>query len=406
MIPALPVAFAPGSLQSRVVRPAPRAVDPASTLCVELVRDRAAFDRVSADWQDLEQASEGALVFQSAAWARAVLAFEQERGNAAFAPVIVTARRGGRLLAVLPLQLIRAQGRRALVPLGDGFAQYAGIVASGDMDAEPVIAQMLRAATTGTGCDVVLLRKLRADSALRAALPANAISIGPDLGAPSLTLTAWPDFEACHKSLKSKSRKLMRNARNRLERTGVLDHEVATSAEAYAGVVQRTLSGRAARLKSQGLTSRAFADGGFSRFCALLAERRPGYPGILAMSLTHDGVPIAEQWGLVHQGRYYAYVASRDFERSDVSPGKLHLKEVVQTAYAQGLHTVDLLPPVMPYKKVWARDVAEVRDYAIPVTLLGRIVTTVFDAWLRPLIKSLLLKLPPHVRALMTSVRD
>lgn len=374
-------------------------------LAAAIVDSVDAFERLSPEWEALEECADGPMLFQSAAWARAVFVSEADRLGAQFRPAIVTLRDRGRLVAVLPLQLVRAQGRRALVSLGDGYSQYAGLLIDPAVDCAAAVDRMISTAAAVTRCDVVLLRKLRSDSPLVAALPRTAYAVGEVMGAPSATLAAWPDFEAYCKSLKPKTRKLLRNARNRLERTGALVHVEAREADERRAVIERTLAGRAARLKSQGLTSRAFRDNRFHAFCRLLAEGRPGLPQIVALSFTHDGVPIAEQWGFVHCGRYYAYVASRDFDRSDISPGKLHLKEIMQTAYARGWQTVDLLAPAMPYKLMWAREVTEVRDWAVPITLYGRVVTRVFDGWLRPLAKKLVLRLPPQMRGMLTSVR-
>ena len=76
--------------------------------------------------------------------------------------------------------------------------------------------------------------------------------------------------------------------------------------------------------------------------------------------------------GLRPYGRYYAFVASRDFAQSDESPGKLHLKEVIaDLRRPRVLHSADLLVPVMPYKLTWATGVTAVTDYALPLTLKG-----------------------------------
>jgi CelD/BcsL family acetyltransferase involved in cellulose biosynthesis len=124
------------------------------------------------------------------------------------------------------------------------------------------------------------------------------------------------------------------------------------------------------------------------------------------MSLTHNGTPIAEQWGFVHGGRYYAFVASRDFTMGEESPGKLHLKNVIETGFTRGLSTVDLLVPVMPYKLTWASGVTEVQDYAVPVSLKGRARVHLWDQMLRPLVKAAYLALPQGVRTrLMAALR-
>jgi CelD/BcsL family acetyltransferase involved in cellulose biosynthesis len=178
-----------------------------------------------------------------------------------------------------------------------------------------------------------------------------------------------------------------------------LTHHVAATRAEVLGVISRTLSGRAGRLRDQGLTSRAFTDPAFAEFCQSLAGRPD--MGILAMSLRHADLPIAEQWGFTHMGRYYAFVASRDFGQSDESPGKLHLKNVVETCFSRGLAATDLLVPVMPYKLTWASGVTPVNDYALPLTLKGRLGIAIWDQTLRPVAKRAVMGLPKGLRSLL-----
>ena len=128
-------------------------------------------------------------------------------------------------------------------------------------------------------------------------------------------LEALADFESYFRTLKPKTRKNMRNARNRLERDGALAHHVADRPREKLGVIAaHPCPAAPSACKDQGLTSRAFRDPRLRRFLREPAGR--ARYDLLAMSLRHNDEPIAEQWGFVHQQRYYAFVASRDFEQS------------------------------------------------------------------------------------------
>ena len=362
------------------------------------MRDREGLELLAPDWAALEACARGATLFQSLGWARAVFRFEEARGNGGFAPLIAVLRRRGRVEAILPLERVRARLRRALVPLGNSFGQYSDILARPDTDLGSGPEAALRAALAAARADVVLFFKVREDTRLRAALPPGSVIVGDAEAAPQVALADFPDFAAYHQTIKAKTRKNMRNARNRLEREGALVHVVAATPEETLAVIARTLEGRAGRLKDQGLTSRAFADGAFSRFCTSLVVEEQGLE-LMAMSLCHDGRPLAEQWGFVHNGRYYAYVASRDFGQTEESPGKLHLKEVIETCFARGLDAADFLVPAMPYKMTWASSAMPVADYALPVTARGWIGVRVWDRRLRPLGKALVLRMPKRLRA-------
>lgn len=362
----------------------------------EIVRSREAVEALSVRWLALEAVSEDLTLFQSLGWARAIFDFEAQRGNRDFDPIIVTLHDGQRLVALLPLERIRTGSRRVLTPLGHAFGQYSDVLVAKGYDPKAVVAKLLRAAVTAAPADTVSFYKVREGSALCLGMPEKNVATGAEQGAPYVALDAHADFSAYFQTIKAKTRKNMRNARNRLERDGTLEHHVVDGADETLSIVERTLSARADRLKDQGLTSRAFRDGGFIAFCRSLPQRAD--VSLLAFSFRHDGQPIAEQWGFVHGGRYYAFVASRDFANSDESPGKLHLGEVIAACAERGIGGCDLGVPVMPYKLTWATDTVTVRDYALPITPIGWLVIQFWDVFLRPTLKAMVLRMPAGLR--------
>lgn len=366
-------------------------------LSASAIRDRAGIEAIADRWLGLEAHGTGFNLFQSLGWARAIFDFERERGNAAFDPVIATVSDGRRLVGVLPLERIRTGARSLLVPLGHGFAQTSDALVDTNVDAGAAVTRLFRAAVSAVSCDGISLLKVRDGSALARGLPRTSIQTGAAQGAPYVALDAYPDFAGYFSTVRSKTRKNMRNARNRLEREGPVEHQVVADAAERQALIERTLEGRAERLKEQGLTSRAFRDSGFRDFCTSLVARDD--IALRAFSLQHQGRPLAEQWGFVHGGRYYAYVASRDFSHSDESPGKLHLSDIIRTCAEQGLKGCDLGVPVMPYKLTFATQTIVVRDYALPITPRGWVMFQAWDVWLRPSLKRLVLALPAGLRS-------
>ncbi|WP_332687924.1 GNAT family N-acetyltransferase [Devosia sp.] len=374
----------------------------AYALRAEVVRTREAFDAVAHRWEALESQADGALLFQGSGWARAVFDFEAARGNTDFDPVVVTLSEGQRLVAVLPLERIRTRSRTVLAPMGHAFSQYSGVMIAAGIEPRDAMARLLRAAIADAPCDAVSFLKVRSDSMLAKGMLDSHIITGDEQGAPYVALNAFADHAAYFQTIKTKTRKNLRNARNRLEREGAVTHHVATTPDETLGVIERTLSGRAGRLKEQGLSSRAFRDHAFADFCASLPGR--GDLQLLAMSLRHRDEPIAEQWGFIHKQRYYAFIASRDFSNSEESPGKLHLDEVTRACAERGLDGADLMVPVMPYKLTWATGVVRVTDHALPVTPRGMLVIKLWDKTLRPMFKNAMLGMPKGLRSFVMKV--
>lgn len=385
---------APAFIERRRI---PDAAVSADRLKTRVVLDRAGLEALASRWAALEHRLADVTPFQSLGWARAIFDFETQRDNAEFDPVIAVAEDGQRLVAILPLERVGTAARRVLVPLGNGFVQYADLLLDKGVNAQAALTGLFKAARAAAPADVISLLKVRDGSALALALNGVEAEKGPEAGAPLVGLAAFPDFESYFSTIRTKTRKNMRNARNRLERDGVVQHDVVEDVEAQRALIGRTLSGRAERLREQGLTSRAFRDRSFPDFCASLAGRDD--VAIKAFSLRHNDQPIAEQWGFVQGGRYYAFVAARDFSHSDESPGKLHLAEVIRACADAGLSACDLGVPAMPYKMTFATRTVAVRDYVLPMTLRGRLVTWLWDQRLRPALKAMVLGLPAGVRA-------
>jgi Protein involved in cellulose biosynthesis (CelD) len=362
-----------------------------------VARTRDALEALAPRWRELERLSEGDGLFQSLGWARAVFEFEAARNNAGFDPVIAVVEQGERLAGVLPLERIRTGFRTLLVPLGHAYAQISDALVAPGIDPAAAVASLIGIATQEAPCDGVSLLKVRSGSVLALGMPGTHIRTGEEQGAPYVALDAFADFASYFATVRTKTRKNMRNARNRLEREGPVEHRVVDQPAEQQALIERTLDGRADRLKQQGLTSRAFSDGGFVEFCRLLVGRED--MNLMGFSLTHNGKPLAEQWGFVHGGRYHAFVASRDFSHSDESPGKLHLAEILAVCADRGLKGCDLGVPVMPYKLTFATETIALHDYALPVTPRGWMMIQLWDVWLRPSLKRLVLALPPPVRA-------
>ncbi|MHA6299420.1 GNAT family N-acetyltransferase [Devosia sp. CAU 1758] len=362
-----------------------------------VVRRRDELAAIAHRWQGLERYGNGSNLFQSLGWAQAIFDFEAARENEDFDPVIAMIEDGQRLVGILPLERVNTGARTLLVPLGHAYAQIADVLLDPDTDPAAAVTRLLRIAIAKAPSDGVSLLKVRDGSALALGLPKTRVRTGEALGAPYVALDAFPDFASYFSTVRPKTRKNMRNARNRLERDGPVHHQVVVRPSEQVALIERTLGGRADRLKEQGLTSRAFRDGDFTAFCKSLVGRSD--LNVLAFSLTHNEKPLAEQWGFVHGERYYAFVASRDFSHSDESPGKLHLGEIIQACAERGLKGCDLGVPVMPYKLTFATETVALHDYALPITPRGWVMIRLWDRWLRPGLKRLVLAMPAGLRA-------
>lgn len=392
-----------GSGVQRIVRMARvgHVAQPRLAAGVALVSDRAAFDALIPEWQELELTSASATLFQSSAWCRSVYDHHERTGRA-FEPIVLTLRERGRLLALLPLQRVAFAMARIVTGFGEPYQQYTEVVLAPDAP-EDAAARLVEAMCRLPSCDGVSLLKVRDDSPLARPLrEKNAMRSNED-AAPFVDLRPHGDFNSYRATLNAKTRKNMRNVRNRVARIGRLGHRVVTDNAEIQELVARAHCGRERWLEEQGLTSRAFRDPTFGSFAAHVASPESGLK-VMAMSLTIDGTPIADQWGFVLNDRYYAYVATWRPEFEEASPGKLHLEEVIRACHEHGLKVVDLLMPAARYKFTWTNQAVAVADYALPLSVAAHVQFSLWSGKLRPWLKRTALRLPAGLRSRVANV--
>jgi CelD/BcsL family acetyltransferase involved in cellulose biosynthesis len=385
-----------GASGARTTTALPRVVRRSFDAAVSVATDRAAFDALEAEWTELDRVAEGATLFQSFGWCRAVFDHHQRSGQA-FSPLVLTLREAGRLVGLLPLQRQESSVTRVATGFGEPYQQYSDVLLAPDAPANAA-ERLFEAACRLPKIDGINLLKVRDDSALAPLLRAKGAIRSNEDAAPFVDLRPYPEFDSYLGTINAKTRKNMRNTKNRLARSGTLGHSVAAEPADVAALVERAHAGRERWLAEQGLTSRAFRDPTFGAFAAAVASPDSALK-VMAMSLTLDGKPIADQWGFVHNRRYYAYVATWAPEHEEASPGKLHLEQVIRACHERGVGVADFLMPAARYKFTWTDQAVAVADYALPISFAARMEFSLWSGGLRPFLKRTALKLPAGVRS-------
>ncbi len=294
----------------------------------------------------------------------------------------------------------RVRGLRVATGLCEPFQMYSEILLAPGTRIDQIV-PALAARLRRLPADYLHFGQVRADSRLAQCMAAlGARSVDAD-AAPFVDLGRWTDFDSFLKSVNAKTRKNMRNAANRLERTGRLTHRCAETSADRREVVERCHAGREAWLKRLGLTSRAFREEDFSAFLLRFADGSATGIETLAMTLAHDDRPIADQWGFVHGGRYYAFMATWDPAYEASSPGRLHLGEVIRTCFERKITFADFMIPGVPYKFTWTDHAMPVADHVLALNLRGQLQVRLWLAFLRPTAKRLIARIPASLRGVL-----
>jgi CelD/BcsL family acetyltransferase involved in cellulose biosynthesis len=365
---------------------------------VSVLRTPAEIATIADEWSDLERRSGDASFFQSPAWSRLAVQTFQTFDRSGFEPLVITIRRGRKLIALAPLQIVRSGPTRLAIDLTDPFGQYGGMLVADDVDGKAIVADIVATLKSAVNVDGLSLRRVRADSPIQPALMRLGFATGEADAAPYVDLRQYDNFQTYHHTLNAKSRKNLRNLRNRLARIAPVSHRVATGDDVWQ-VIDESFEGRLRWLDEHGIPSMAFGHPAFSAMLSGIRDRaQRGELSLLAMGLYCGQDPVSLQWGFIHRGRYYAYIAARNPAFDAYSPGRLHLEDVVRTCFERGIAICDFLAPAVRYKLTWTDEATEVTDIAVPFSLTGRLWLDVWNRRLRPAIKGRYLQLPLWIR--------
>ncbi len=304
---------------------------------------------VADEWEALATRLD-ATPFASPGWTVAWL-----RAFGAGSPVVLAARRDGRLTGVLALQRRGGAVRSPTnwhTPLFEPVAEDAATLAA------------LARAVYGLGPRSVHLWFLDPggeafDPLTRAAVAAGYATYDRAcIRSPFVAIRGdWPTYLACRSR---NLRKGLDRSRRRLEEAGCVVYETRDGREGLVPLLDEGLAVEAAGWKGERGTAIA------SRPCTRLfyeeMARWAAKAGALRLSfLRLDGRPIAFELALESGGHHYSLKVGYDPEFRRYSPGTLLTSWLIERAFARGLASFELLGADDPDKLRWTTSVRELR---------------------------------------------
>ena len=408
---ANPGQIAEGQLGARAFAPAvatdPGAVALSAPDAIDVVATRAGLDSLEAEWNALfARAGTGPQLFQPFNWiwhwSRHYLPADGAGGRHTLA--IVTVRRAGRLICLWPLAARRRFGLTTLAWAGSPVSQYGDVLCDAIPDRDTVIAVSLAHIQARLGADLLQLDKVRADALAAQALRAAGLAVVASEEAPYADLARAGSFAAFQKRFSNKAIKNRQRHLRRLAERGPVAFTDLVAGPAARDAALACVVLKRAWLTSKGLVSRALADQHFEAFFADVAEARE-HPVGSRVALATIGGETGDIGISVSAKRHralhvIAYAAK--FERHGV--GALNLEASIERACADGVATFDFMAPRHDYKMEWADGVVLVEDYALGLTLPGRLYTRVCVDLMKNGVKGLVRRLPPSLGRLASGL--
>lgn len=367
---------------------------------LDLVTNIADFEALEAEWNALfERSGTSTQLFQQFNWLWHALQHYCDRPHRP-KPVIAIARNArGRLVMAWPLQLTCARGLCHLAWLGDPVSQYGDVLIDDGIAADAVLTQAWHAIETEIHPDVVDLRRVRSDSKVIGFLRQIGALTADENQALAIDLARAETFEAfCEAHQSRHTRKERRRRKRRLMEMGTLRFERVDDCNKAAAVARRAIHLKRAWLAEKGLASKTLADDTVLRFFENVARAETRPIGCEVHAAYLNDVLIAAQIMFRCKNRLAVHVIVYDTEYRQTGIGNLQLARSIEAAFERDLETVDLLAPRAGYKLDWANTATAVQDFAVPLTVKGRVYLALYVKRLRPLLKSAVPHLPKPIR--------
>jgi CelD/BcsL family acetyltransferase involved in cellulose biosynthesis len=256
-------------------------------------------------------------------------------------------RRGGRLVGILPL----TERRGALAgPVNWHTPAYGGI--SEDAEATAALARHLLGSRARRLDLSFLLPGDPLAGALRAEAAARRLPVLERVvrRSPYIDLAgSWEEFEA---ALSAKRRANIRRRWRRLGERGEVTVELVDGSERLEALLAEAYAIEAAGWKGSGGTAIA-SQPQTERFYAELARWAAGRGWLRVWFLRLDGRALAFAYCLAQGGVLYGLKIGFEPEARPFAPGTLLTREMLVTAFGEGLSRYELLGQPDPYKLDW-----------------------------------------------------
>lgn len=325
-----------------------------------------AFLSLHVDWNELfERAGQAHQVFQSFPLLRAWLRCYGGRYDRL---VTITVRQDGRLVGALPLAGKSLLGIFRLQVMGAPVSQFSDALV--DPAARGNVARTLLRAALNLDADLLELRRLRADSALRSADGGGECFIFESLGAPYACLATRVDGDQPGPAYSARERSNHRRRLRRLRERGELTLRSYGPGEPAASLALKAVELKRLALQRQRIFAPAVTSPQFARFFAELASDPDS--GLVVSTIEIDGKSVGIDLSLLCKDVGFGHVLAteKSFEREGL--GTLLIQHVLVVMKDKGAGVFDLLAPSDPYKLRHADGLTEVESRAYPMTTKGK----------------------------------
>jgi CelD/BcsL family acetyltransferase involved in cellulose biosynthesis len=356
---------------------------------IEIVSALDAFEALRPEWDALfDRAAMPQQLFQSHSflshWARHYL-------DRSMTLHIIAGRQDGRLVMIWPLVRRRRLGFTLLQFMGSPVAQFGDILLDSGTDSG-ALADAGWAAVEGSGADLFLAQKVRADSAFFR-LPSVRQPVAVECQqAPFADLAVRVCGDGPGSAYSPRDRSSYRRRLRRLAEPGALAFRAFMPGAEAAKLALQAIAFKLGQLERGAILSTTLAD---PRFAAFFQDCAADPASALRVStLERAGRPIGIDLSFDCKGKSFGHVIASDPDCEREGVGGVLIHHVFAAAKTRGSSAFDMMAPADPYKLRHADGQTGVGNQAFAFTLAGRIYCDAVLKHVRPWAKGLVKKLP------------
>ena len=367
---------------------------PASTCAFSLIGDRASFDALGPEWNDLfERAASPHQVFQGFDWLWHWANHYLGKGET---PAIVIGRCDGRLVLIWPLVSTRILGLRVLTSMGEPVSQYGDAFVEERPDKDELLAKAFDFAAT-LPADLIWLRRVRDDAATAPILRRKARPSGGAARAPFVDFGHAKDVAAFEKRYSPKLRSDRRRHLRRLADIGEVTFERHRPGPEARALARLALAFKRDWARQTGRVAPNLLDARFENFFADAASGGKHSPDLNFSVLFCAGEPIGVEISVACKDRVFGHVLAAKPGFGKQGAGAILAGYSIASALERGFRAFDLLAPADPYKMEWAGGCVGVRDFAFARSVAGRLFQWLWLDHGRDAAKALARRLSPRL---------
>jgi CelD/BcsL family acetyltransferase involved in cellulose biosynthesis len=381
--------------------------DAAEELSTRILNGPAALDEHLAAWRTLAATTTGFVVFQTVdfitGWTHTFV-----RGHAHHDLRIILVYQGNVLAALIPVQ-VQTRGLVTIARLaGAPVGQYDDVLFHPAVNPARVVGAACEALRRECKVDIVLLTRVRSDSALYAACR-RSVAVGAPEEAPYADLGKG-GAGAFMATLKNRVRRQLAKRQRQLAELGSLEFAQAASPDEAGNWMAEALALKREWLRRTGRLSRAFVDPRTVEFLVASARAgagqsdqptRSGGSRLIVSRLSIGGRTAALEAGFVCRDTYHLYLGAFAPEFAKYSAGNALTEAVVRACADSGIRRYDMLAPDSRSKREWANGSVAVADLALPLSNLGRLYLLIVHQALLPTARRMFYFLPVPLRSLI-----